>query len=58
MKKHNERLDFNVSTWVSLELKNKLYEMAERENTTVSNIARTLLEKGLGEYEEVNNYGN
>lgn len=58
MKKHNERLDFNVSTWVSLDLKNRLYEIADRENTTVSNITRRLLEKAVSEYEEVYYYGN
>ena len=58
MKKHNERLDFNVSTWVSLDLKNRLYEIADRENTTVSNITRRLLEKAVSEYEEEYYYGN
>jgi hypothetical protein len=58
MANHKERLDFNVSTWVSLDVKKKLYEIADHEKTTVSKIARRFLEKGVSEYKEVNEYGN
>ena len=47
----DKRLDFNISTWVSREVKEKLYEIAERENTTVANVARSILEKTLVETE-------
>jgi hypothetical protein len=55
---HRSRLDFNVSTWVSLEVKQKLYEIAELENTTVSNITRRFLEEAVSAYKEVTNNGN
>ena len=58
MANNKERLDFNVSTWVSLDVKKRLYEIAAREKTSVSDITRRFLEKGLSEYEEVNDYGN
>ena len=58
MKNYNERFDYNVSTWVSLDLKNKLYEIAEQENTSISNIVRLLLEKCVNEYMGVNVNGN
>jgi hypothetical protein len=58
MASDKERLDFNVSTWVSLDVKKRLYEIAELENTTVSKIARRFLEKGVSEYKEVIDNGN
>lgn len=58
MKRHNERKDFLVSAWVSFDLKKKIYEIAAHENTTVSDIARRCLEKGVSEYEEVKGNGN
>lgn len=53
MKKHNERFDYNVGAWVSFDTKKKLYEIAELEKTSVSDLVRRLLEKALHEYEEV-----
>lgn len=58
MTNNKERLDFNVSTWVSLDVKKRLYEIAELEKTTVSKIARRFLEIGVNEYEEVKDNGN
>lgn len=57
MKKHNERLDFTVSACVSYDVKKRLYEIADRENTTISDIARVFLEKGVSEYKEGNGNG-
>lgn len=57
-KKHNERLDFLVSTWVSFDTKRLLHEIAYNEQTTVSEIARRFLEKGISEYKEANDNGN
>ena len=51
-------LYYVVSAAVSRDVKSKLYEIAYRENTTVSELARRLLEKAVKEYEEVNDYGN
>lgn len=58
MKNNKGRLDFNVSTWVSFDTKKRLYEIAELEKTTVSDITRRLLEKAVNEYEEENEDGN
>ena len=51
-KKINERLDYNVSTCVSFDLKNKLYRIANDANTTVSEVVRRILEKAIAEYME------
>ena len=58
MKKHTDKLDFLVSTWVTFDLKNELYQIAYREKTSVSDIARRLLEKGVSDYKEVSVNGN
>lgn len=52
MKKHDERKDFPISTWVSFDTKNKLYKIAEDGDTTVSEVVRRLLEKAIMEYME------
>ena len=52
MKKQNERLDFPVSTWVSFDVKNKIYKMANDANITVSEVIRRVLEKAIAEYME------
>lgn len=52
MKKHDERKDFPVSTWVSFDTKNKLYKMAKDADITVSEVVRRLLEKAIAEYME------
>lgn len=53
MKKHNERLDYTVSACLSFDIKKRLYEIAELEKTTVSDVTRKLLEKAVSEYKEV-----
>ena len=43
-------LEFNVSTWVSFDVKQKIYEIAHQNNTTVSSVVRAIIEKGVNEY--------
>ena len=57
-KSFRERNDYPVGTWVSLDLKSELYKIAHRENTSMSDLVRRLLEKAVSEYKEVNDYGN
>ena len=52
-----EHFDFNVSTWVSLSVKQKLYEIAEQENSTIAEVVRNIIVKGLENYKEVNGNG-
>ena len=53
-KKHPaEVLAFPVNTWVTREVKEKLYEIAERDGIAIAEIARRILAKGVEEYEEV-----
>ena len=48
--KQSQGYDYNVSTWVNYDVKKKLYEIAERENRTISNIVREIIEKGVVGY--------
>jgi predicted DNA-binding protein len=42
---------------ITVDTKKRLYEIAESENTTVSEIARRFIEKGINEYKEDKNNG-
>lgn len=57
-KDFRDRNDYPVGTWVSLELKSELYKMAHRENTSMSELVRRLLEKAVSEYKEDDTNGN
>lgn len=48
--KIKQTYDFNVSTWVTYDVKKKLYELANRNKVTVSHIVREIIEKGVDEY--------
>ena len=50
-KDFKERYDFDVSSCVSYDVKRKIYELAEKEEVTVSTMVRLLIEEGLENYE-------
>jgi predicted DNA-binding protein len=44
--------DCHIQSMVNIEIKKRLYEIAIREKTTISDIVRKLVEKGIEDYEE------
>lgn len=50
MKKLKQTYDYNVSTWVTYEVKKRLYEIAEAKDVTMGTLVREIIEKGIGEY--------
>ncbi len=50
MKPLRKRKEHIVSTWVDYDTKDALYKIAYHEGTSVANVARNLIEKGVKEY--------
>ena len=44
------KYEYNVSTWVTLETKKVLYEIAFNEKRSVADVVRKFIEKGVSEY--------